>query len=353
MKNNEPLISVIVPVYNVEKYLRQCLDSIVNQTYTNLEIICVNDCTEDSSLSILEEYAKLDSRIIIINNVVNLGLGLSRNKGIEIARGDYIHCLDSDDWLVVNAYERIVSYIKEVGDKDVFRFLYTCYNEAANKFVEVLEGSLPKEILNKSLNIYDNPQIIDDWEPTAWIKLIKADFLKQNKLYYNDYRCLEDIEYSILLLLKAKSIYFIDEKLLYYRVRKGSLVTKRLFYYDNILKDAKKTAIWAKDLPELTRIYLLNYIYFHVLTNGLDLYYLSKLSYKKLKEVFIEHIDYDILSKYKRFSYYARIYKKILNYSELKFWFSYCMRRFLKKSFPCLATLYFNLKRKLVRCINE
>ena len=347
MKNNEPLISVIVPVYNVEKYLRQCLDSIVNQTYTNLEIICVNDCTEDSSLSILEEYAKRDSRIIIINNDRNLGLGLSRNKGIEIARGDYIHCLDSDDWLVVNAYERIVSYIKEVGEQDIFRFLYTCYNEAANKFVEVLEGSLPKEILNKSLNIYDYPQMIDNWEPTAWIKLIKADFLKQNKLYYNDYRCLEDIEYSILLLLKAKSIYFIDEKLLFYRVRQGSLVTKRLNYYDNILKDAANTAIWANDLPELTRIYLLNYIYFHVLTNGLDSYYYSKISYKQLRNIFQKYIEVEVLEKYPRFKYYTSLYKKVMIYGELKFKISYCLRRFVKEKFPCFVSNYFKIKKAI------
>ena len=353
MNRIEPLISVIVPVYNVEVYLSKCLDSVIYQTYSNLEIICINDCSTDNSLNILEEYAKKDQRIVILNNDVNLGLGLSRNAGIRISKGEYIHCLDSDDWLVQNAYERLVYYINKVGDHDVFRFLYTCYQESKNVFVDVLKGNLPEGVLNKTLNIYDYPQMIDNWEPTAWVKLIKSDFLRQNDLYYNDYRCLEDIEYSIKLLLKARSIYFIDEKLLYYRVRKGSLVSKRLFYYNNILNDAQNTALWAKDLPELTRIYILNYIYFHVLTNGLDLYYFSKISYKRLREIFLEFIDYDILSKYERFSYYARIYKKILNYSELKFWFSYCMRRFLKKSFPRLATLYFNLKRKLVRCKNE
>lgn len=344
MNRIEPLISVIVPVYNVEVYLSKCLDSVIYQTYSNLEIICINDCSTDNSLNILEEYAKKDQRIVILNNDENLGLGLSRNAGIRISKGEYIHCLDSDDWLVQNAYERLVYYINKVGHQDVFRFLYTCYHESENKYIDVLKGHLPDSVLNKTLNIHNYPQMIDNWEPTAWIKLIRADFLKQNELYYNDYRCLEDIEYSIKLLLIANSIYFIDEKLLYYRVRRGSLVTKRLLYYDNILKDAKSTAIWAKDLPELTQIYLLNYIYFHVLTNGLDLYYLSKISYKKLREIFVEYIDYDILLKYERFRYYAGIYKKILNYTELKFKFSYCFRRFLKENFPSLVEIYFKFK---------
>ena len=105
-----PLISVIIPVYNVEKYLRECLDSVINQTYKNLEIICVNDCSTDSSPEILEEYAKKDRRIIIKKNPKNIGLGLTRNEGIKIASGEYIHCLDSDDWLELYAYEILVKY---------------------------------------------------------------------------------------------------------------------------------------------------------------------------------------------------------------------------------------------------
>ena len=77
-------ISIIIPVYNVEKYLRQCLDSVINQTYKDLEIICVNDASTDSSLSILEEYAQKDNRIIIVNNPVNSKLGPTRNNGMNM-----------------------------------------------------------------------------------------------------------------------------------------------------------------------------------------------------------------------------------------------------------------------------
>ena len=93
-------ISVIVPVYNVEKYLKRCLNSLVNQTYTNIEIICVNDGSKDNSLNILNEYAQKDNRIVVISQE-NQGQGIARNKGLEIAKGDYIGFIDPDDFIDV------------------------------------------------------------------------------------------------------------------------------------------------------------------------------------------------------------------------------------------------------------
>ena len=93
-----PKISVIIPVYNVEKYLGQCLDSVVNQTFKDIEIICIDDGSTDSSLDILKKYAQIDSRIIIINSENN-GVSEARNKGIERAKGDYIYFIDGDDYI--------------------------------------------------------------------------------------------------------------------------------------------------------------------------------------------------------------------------------------------------------------
>jgi len=102
---NLPLLTIAVAVYNTEKYLRECLDSVVDQTYRNLEIICVNDCSTDNSLEILEEYATKDKRIKIIINEKNLGLGVTRNVGMEAAHGEYILFIDSDDWLDLTTCE--------------------------------------------------------------------------------------------------------------------------------------------------------------------------------------------------------------------------------------------------------
>ena len=105
-----PLVSIIVPVYNVEKYLARCLDSLINQTFKDIEIICVNDGSPDNSLNILENYSKKDERIKIISQE-NKGLSAARNTGIKYANGEYIAFVDSDDWIDLNFYEKLYNAI--------------------------------------------------------------------------------------------------------------------------------------------------------------------------------------------------------------------------------------------------
>ena len=102
MDRELPLVSVIVPVYNVEKYLRQCLDSLISQTLQNIEIICVNDASPDNSLAILKEYEAKDKRIVVVDLYENMRQGGARNRGIEYARANYIAFVDSDDWVSVD-----------------------------------------------------------------------------------------------------------------------------------------------------------------------------------------------------------------------------------------------------------
>lgn len=104
----KPSVSKIVPVYNVEEYLDDCLISLMSQTYENIQIFCIDDCSEDSSLEILEYYQKLDNRIKIIKNRINSGLSVSRNKGINVATGKYLMFVDSDDWLDKQSIEKLV-----------------------------------------------------------------------------------------------------------------------------------------------------------------------------------------------------------------------------------------------------
>lgn len=110
MNNSNPIISIIVPIYNVEKYLKRCIDSIVNQSYQNLDIIFVDDGSPDRSGEICDEYAKLDSRVKVIHKT-NGGLSDARNKGIEIASGDFVMFIDSDDWIELNTCEVIKNII--------------------------------------------------------------------------------------------------------------------------------------------------------------------------------------------------------------------------------------------------
>ena len=110
--NNNPKISVIIPVYNVEDYLEECLDSIINQTFKDLEIICINDGSQDNSLNILEEYAEKDNRIKIITTK-NQGLSAARNRGLENITGDYVYFIDSDDYLELTAFEELYAVSEE------------------------------------------------------------------------------------------------------------------------------------------------------------------------------------------------------------------------------------------------
>ena len=118
-------ISVIIPVYNVEQYLRECLESVINQTLSELEIICINDGSTDSSLDILREYEQKDNRIIVINKD-NEGQAAARNIGISMAKGEYIGFLDSDDYIDSNFYEKLYNaakkYKADIACTNLYRF---------------------------------------------------------------------------------------------------------------------------------------------------------------------------------------------------------------------------------------
>ena len=117
-----PKISIIVPVYNVEQYLRQSLDSLVNQTYRNIEIITINDGSPDHCIDILREYEAKDSRVVVIDKK-NEGVAAARNDAMKLARGDYFMFADGDDWIELNACERLISVMEE-HKPDVVMFSY-------------------------------------------------------------------------------------------------------------------------------------------------------------------------------------------------------------------------------------
>ena len=108
-------VSVIIPVFNTEEYLPKCISSIINQTIKNIEIICVNDCSTDNSLKILQNFSKQDIRIRIVDLKENKGVSNARNTGIDLAQGEYIYFIDSDDWIDTNYLEEMLTKIKEVN----------------------------------------------------------------------------------------------------------------------------------------------------------------------------------------------------------------------------------------------
>ena len=201
-------ISVIVPIYKVEKYIHRCIDSIINQTYKNLEIILVDDGSPDSCPRICDEYAKKDKRIKVIHKE-NGGLSDARNKGVDIATGDYIAFVDSDDYIHPNMYEVLI-YELEKNNSDI----------ALCKYKIVYEKSKIKTEIDGKFEVYslNNLQALDSMYGkdgvdfiVAWNKLYKKDLF--NKIRYPVGKIHEDEYTTYKLLFASKNVIYIEYEL--------------------------------------------------------------------------------------------------------------------------------------------
>lgn len=227
MAKNSPLISVIVPVYNVEKHLKKCLNSLLLQTYDNLEIICVNDGSEDDSLKILKQYAKKDERIKIITQE-NSGQSHARNRGLEAAKGDYVSFVDSDDWISLTLYKKFVNALNST-DKffDIYMFNYTSYEEKPD-----IEGFVNKNGLLYNMwtekngiapdNVYQLSDCNDIFSGNMaiWNKIYKKELL--DNIRFEENYIFEDQLFHIQTLTEAKGIYINPEVQYFYRQNFGS-----------------------------------------------------------------------------------------------------------------------------------
>ena len=213
------LISIIVPVYNVEQYLKRCIDSIINQTYRNLEIILVDDGATDNSGKLCDELAKLDNRIKVYHKK-NGGLSDARNYGVERAIGDYIGFVDSDDYIDAEMYEKLYEAIKK-EDVDVaecnFRFIYS--NRIANYTEDNYYLILNRDEYTKE---YVNMNRVFG---AAWTKLIRSSLAKEIK--FPKGKLFEDGFYSLELMKKARSFVIFDSPYYNYVMRENSITNSK------------------------------------------------------------------------------------------------------------------------------
>ena len=214
----QDLISVIIPIYNVEKYLRKCIDSVINQTYRNIEIILVNDGSPDNCKNICEEYKEKDNRIIIINKE-NGGLSDARNAGIDIANGKYIAFIDSDDYVTDDYIEFMYNLIK---DNDVNMAMCNVQVVWKNmKIKEILnEESVETELLTSKQAFY-NLLFDKGGRVCAYAKLYKKDLF--NEIRFPKGRVYEDTAIMYKIIDNAKKIAFGNKCCYYYVARKGSI----------------------------------------------------------------------------------------------------------------------------------
>ena len=218
-----PVVSVVVPVYNVKLYLRECLDSITNQTLQNIEIICINDGSTDGSADILNEYASRDSRILIVNQE-NKGLSAARNLGMSMAVGEYLCFIDSDDFVELDLLE-ITSNISRQFNADAVVFGFDCFSDVN---VEKRTDSL------KTCGIYSGIECMKAMRKrqlcssVVWRVLWKNAFLRSNDLSFLDGIIYEDLLFSFNAYICAATVYVIPDILYHNRQRSGSITKKGL-----------------------------------------------------------------------------------------------------------------------------
>lgn len=231
-----PKISVIVPVFNVEIYLDQCIQSLINQTLIDIEIICIDDCSTDNGYKILQKYAKLDSRIRIIRNKKNSGLATSRNNGLKIAKSPYLMFCDSDDWYEPNMCEHMLDLItKNKADIGI------CSVHVIYEADTSLKNNDRKLQLSDGCFDIKNP-IIKTIAVGAPLRIIKHQIIKDHDIKFPDGLRYEDVYFSTIYNLYAKKIATTSEQLYNYRRRSGSIMNTSFSGKSNISLDQARIA---------------------------------------------------------------------------------------------------------------
>ncbi len=212
-------ISIIIPVYNVENYLPDCLDSIVNQTLTELEIICIDDGSNDSSGTILDQYAAKDDRVTVIHNE-NYGYGHTMNMGLQLASGEYVGIVESDDEIELDMFAVLYQYAEEYNVDFVKSDYYECYICAENHDrTEYKQLYYDKSYYNRVLNPQEEMDLYK-FAKYTWNGIYRLDYLRENQVLYNETpgASYQDNGFWFQSFVYAKSAYFLDQAFYHYRV---------------------------------------------------------------------------------------------------------------------------------------
>ncbi|OOE38227.1 glycosyltransferase family 2 protein [Salinivibrio kushneri] len=220
----KPKVSIIIPVYNVEAFIAQCLESVINQTYENLEIICINDGSTDNSLHICRSFAKQDTKLHIIDKD-NQGVSAARNTGLSLATGEFVFFIDADDWLVQDAISILVANSTEadivVGGAIVYHQStnrYTPYKKKRHKHVDLKKNFFQLELV-------------------VWNKLYRHSFIKE--IAFKEGIIHEDEEFYWKVFALGPRVKIIDDNIIYYRVRNDSITNQASYDVEHQLNYIK------------------------------------------------------------------------------------------------------------------
>ena len=234
------LVSIIVPVYKVEQYLKRCMDSVLNQTYKNIEVILVNDGSPDNCPALCDEYAKIDSRVRVIHKE-NGGLSSARNVALDSVKGDYIFFVDSDDWLALDTLEVLNEYLEK--DYDMISFQRTYLTE--EKVVEKGEKN-PKDM---DVSQYIDASFLGRYDFFVTTKIFKTEVF--NNIRFLEGRNYEDLEIMHRLFLNMKKVVGLDYFLYYYWKGNEGAITNTI-----TMKNIKDHYLSANEIYTACRKYL-------------------------------------------------------------------------------------------------
>ena len=273
------MISVIVPIYNVEKYLKKCIDSILSSTYKNLEIILVDDGSTDSCPKICDEYKKIDTRIKVIHKT-NGGLSDARNKGLDIATGDFISFIDSDDYIDSNLYDHVLKEFKKDSKIDIVAF---------GRYIE-FESKTIISVPNDDNAVSGKQALINlasfkGFDMAVWDKIYKREiigdlrfpFAKKNEDYFITYKLLD----------RAEKVKFIKAPFYHYVQRPNSISRGKKICFDAVEGSIEEVEYVKKIHPELLEVALTNQFFAYVCIYNVAIkqkIILTKSQKKKIKK---------------------------------------------------------------------
>lgn len=221
----QPLVSIIVPTYNVEKYVEECLDSLLNQTYQNIEIIVLDDASTDATLYLLKKYAIL---IKLIENKSNKGQGTRRNEGIKIARGEYILFIDADDWIESNTVEELVKTLTKTN-VDLIRFNGKSFYEGGS--ITVKQPKYNFSDVLESERVYKGAELLNynkrSYSASPCLYLTKKEVIDRYNLEFLEGVMHEDEYYTTCLFVSISSMIYINQTFYHRRYRISSTMTEQ------------------------------------------------------------------------------------------------------------------------------
>ena len=303
------MISVIIPVYNVEEYLHVCLNSVLKQSYGDFEIICIDDASTDSSLEILEYFSYKDSRIKIFKNDYNKGPGYCRNKGLNLACGQYISFLDADDWLSFDAFEILIN-IAEKSNLDVVIYQSVVYSDKENDFE--INSHYGTDFFNhfekKIFNHFElDKSMIFKLSTDIWNKFYLKSFLDENNIRFSDENFIhENIPFFYKVITAAEKISLINNSLYIHRKNEKSFLfssEEHLFDDYNILRLVMDVFFENKQLFQYYKKGILNLIFSY-----------NYHKFNSLEKKFKNRYFRDVQNLFKVFIKYYGLGEDILSY---------------------------------------